>query len=108
MCDKSLHAIVKHLKSIKNHVLENDFDSQEAEIYFFRHIKPKFTSKLIYVKKVRKIETRKPIGSKEKQIKYLKRELNKLNIHFNDNQYFYNYIRSRDRLLDDKILISNK
>ncbi|WP_175460266.1 RteC domain-containing protein [Flavobacterium frigoris] len=68
---------------------KNDKD----KIHFFKIIKPKFTSKLIYFKKVRKLETRKSLGSKRIQREYLDSELNKLNINFTENIEFYNYYR---------------
>ena len=107
MCDKSLETIVVHLQQLKTYVLNNQFENQEEEIYFFKIIKPKFTSKLLYFDKIRKLESRKPIGSKKSQIEYFNSELNKLNVFFNENLEFYNYYRLGSIFLDDKIFIRN-
>jgi hypothetical protein len=105
MCDKSIEEVVYHLKQLKDYVLANQFETQEDEIKFFKHTKPKFLSKLIYFKKIRKLETRKPVGSEKKQRKYLNKELNKLNIFFSENIDFYNYYRLGSNFLDHKIFI---
>jgi hypothetical protein len=62
MCDKSIECIVKHLKVLKEPVLQYEFQNTEDEIQFFKIIKPEFTSKLIYFKKVRKLESCIPLG----------------------------------------------
>jgi hypothetical protein len=107
MCEKSIETIVKHFKILKSFVLENEFENDKDEIHFFKIIKPKFTSKLIYFKKVRKLETRKPLGSKRIQREYLDSELNKLNINFTENIEFYNYYRLGGEFIDSKIFIRN-
>lgn len=107
MCDKSLEQIIHHLLKLKEYVLLNQFESQEEEIHFFKIIKPKFTSKLLYFDKIRKIESRKPIGSKIKKLKYLNNELNKLDVYFSENLEFYNYYRLGSDFVDDKIYIRN-
>lgn len=105
MCDKSIQAVVYHLKQLKDYVLTNQFKNTEEEIKFFKHIKPKFLSKLIYFKQIRKLETLKPLGSKKKQRKYFDKELNKLNVFFSENIDFYNYYRLGSNFLDHKIFI---
>ncbi len=107
MCDKSLETIIQHLQQLKGYVLNNQFENQEEEIHFFKIIKPKFTSKLLYFGKIRKLETRKPIGSRNIQLEYLNNELNKLNIFFCENLEFYNYYRLGSDFVDDKIFIRN-
>jgi hypothetical protein len=105
MCNKAIEAVVNHLKQLKEYVLANQFETQEDEIKFFKHIKPKFISKLIYYKKIRKLETRKPVGCEKIQREYLDNELNKLNIYFIENLEFYNYYRLGSDFIDSKIFI---
>ena len=107
MCEKSIEATEKHLKVLKSFVLTNEFESLENEILFFKTLKPKFTSKLIYYKKVRRLESRKPHGGKKIIREYLENELNKLNIYFSDNLEFYNYYRVGSNFIDNKIFIRN-
>ncbi|MGO4904102.1 RteC domain-containing protein [Flavobacterium sp. W20_MBD1_R3] len=105
MSDKSIETIVKYLQILKNYILDNEFPIKEDEIHFFKYIKPKFSSKLIYFNKVRKLESYKPLGSKRIQRDYLDNELNKLNIYFSENTEFYNYYRLGGQSFDNKIFI---
>lgn len=107
MCEKSTETTVKYLCELKTFILDNGFDSDESEILFFKTIKPKFTSKLIYFKKVRNLESRKPLGSKRVIRKYLDNELFKLNNYFSENMEFYNYYRQGSDFVDNKIFKRN-
>lgn len=107
MSDKSIEITVNYLQSLKKYILENEFQSQENEIHFFKCIKPKFSSKLIYYSKIRKLESYKPLGSKRIQREYLDHELNKLNIYFSENTEFYNYYRLGGNSFDKKIFLRN-
>lgn len=62
ICDKSIECIAIHLKVLKEHVLQHQFQSIEDEVKFFKIIKPKFSSKLISFKK---LETCNPMGGKK-------------------------------------------
>jgi len=106
-CEKSIQTTAKALVEVKSFVLEKGFDSTEDEILFFKTIKPKFTSKLIYFKKVRNLESRKPLGSRRIIREYLDSELNKLNNYFTENMEFYNYYRMGNNFLDPKIFTRN-
>jgi hypothetical protein len=107
MSDKSIETSVTYLQILKNYSLDNEFQTKENEIYFFKNIKPKFSSKLIYFNKIRKLESYKPLGSKRIQRDYLENELNKLNICFGENTEFYNYYRLGGQSLDNKFFIRN-
>ena len=107
MSDKSIETTVKYLQALKTYILENEFPNAEDEIHFFKCIKPKFSSKLIYYHKIRKLEAHKPIGSKRIQRSYLENELNKLNIYFSENTEFYNYYRLGGNSFDNKIFTRN-
>lgn len=105
MCDKSIESIVKQLRILKNQVLDQQFKSTDDEIMFFKNIKPKFTSKMIYFKKIRKLEASKPLGGRKTQREYYDNELSKLNSYFSDNFEFYNYYRLGSNFLDNKLFI---
>jgi hypothetical protein len=107
MSDKSISITFKYLLTLKRHILENEFESQEDEIYFFKCMKPKFSSKLIYYGKIRKLESYKPLGSKRIQRDYLDHELNKLNIYFSENTEFYNYFRLGENTFDKQLFLRN-
>lgn len=108
---RSENAIAIIIKSIEK--LRIIFDkerklSQEMEIDFFKNIKPKFTSKLIYYNAIYKIETRKPHGGERIIKKYLNNELDKLKKYFDNNLDFYKYYRTGSNYLDHKYFTRGK
>lgn len=105
MCDKSIEKIVLHLEKLKNFLITSKFVDEDEEIHFFKNIKPKFTSKLIYFKKVKNLETRKPTGSRKMQREYLDNELDKLNIYFSENLEFFNYYRTGAIFVDKNLFV---
>lgn len=61
-CEKAIEIIIVSIQKLKILFLKEKFKNQEQEIDFFKNIKPKFTSKLIYYNVIFKIETKKPHG----------------------------------------------
>jgi len=82
-------------KWLKNHLFEN----QEEEIYFFKELKPKLFSKLIYHKKILKIETNKP-SSKKQACKFYEKELVNIFTYTKNNKNLYEYFRSKSSFND--------
>lgn len=105
--ERSIDAILRSIDALKNHLLSHPFESIAEEVLFFKQIKPKFTSKLIYNIELLKIESRRPIGSFKAQQKYLLKQLAKLESFFEDNIEFYQYYRSGNTFLDDKYFVRN-
>jgi hypothetical protein len=93
IAEKGIDATKSALLKIRILVLENDFDTKESEIDFFKNIKPQVYSKLIYYVKLFNIESKRPRGSKKSQAKYLNNHIDRLQAFFNDNLEFYHYFR---------------
>ena len=93
------------LLKMKELVSENDFLDKESEIHFFKHVKPKVYSKLIFYLKLLKIETHKPSFPRENQIQYLVTILKDLQALYEDNTEFYHYYRLNQTYLDDKYFL---
>jgi len=53
------------LSKLRAFILNYTFKNEEEEILFFKDIKPKIFSKLIYHVKINNIEGKKPLGSFE-------------------------------------------
>ena len=51
-CEKAIEITLKAKENLKNVVIKSQFKSQNEEIYFFKEIKPQFTSKIIYYKPI--------------------------------------------------------
>ncbi len=61
----SIKVILATMAKLKKFILRYKFSNEEEEIYFFKNIKPKFSSKLIYFNRIYNIETKKPYGGKK-------------------------------------------
>ncbi|MGB3342813.1 MAG: RteC domain-containing protein [Aequorivita sp.] len=106
--EKGIQLTKKSLKLIRNLVVEEGFTSKENEINFFKKIKPRVYSKLIYYVKLFNIESKRPRGSNKSQIKYLNCHIDRLQTYFNDNLDFYHYYRRDATILDEQYFLRGK
>lgn len=100
--------VAKCLCDVKEYVQKRGFKNVDAEIHFFKYLKPVILSKLIYYNAIYKIETKKPFGGEKTIKKYLNRELEKLKRYFNNNLDFYKYYRTNSTYLDDTYFIRGR
>ncbi|WP_345742776.1 RteC domain-containing protein [Aquimarina aggregata] len=96
------------LKNIRALIVDSEFDSAQEEIQFFKEVKPKIYSKLIYFVRLFSIESKRPRGSNKNQIKYLNNHIDKLQVYFNDNLEFYHYYRRNATSLDEQYFLRGK
>ena len=82
------------------------FKSEMDEIFFFKIIKPKFFSKLIYYRKVYNIEMMRPNGQDCVLKNYFINELNQLENFYNKNIDFYKYYRSGSTHLELRFIMN--
>lgn len=107
-CESAISIIVYSIEKLKIIFEKEKLKSQDIEIDFFKNIKPKFTSKLIYYNAIFKIETKKPHGGERILKKYLNNELEKLKRYFDSNLDFYRYYRTGSSYLDHKYFTRGK
>lgn len=104
--------VIKHtlenLSEAKNYIFGKGFMSQQEEIHFFKELKPKILSKLIYYNSVYRIETKKPNGGERIIRKYYNNELDKLKRYFDNNLEFYKYYRTGSTYLDKYYFVRGK
>ena len=105
--EMSIDMILQSIDDLKAKVKIKQFETIGEEILFFKQIKPKFTSKLIYNVELIKIEGKRPIGSVKAQGRYFAKQLGKLESYFDDNIDFYQYYRSGSTHLDEKYFLRN-
>lgn len=98
---KSFVCISNALKQLKAFVFEYKFFNEQEEILFFKKQKPELYSKSIFYKKIAEIESLRPIGCHEEQDVYLRTELKKLTLFFNEHKDFYKYYRTESTYFDD-------
>ncbi|APT23120.1 RteC domain-containing protein [Flavobacterium columnare] len=107
-CEKAIEIILISITNLEKAIQKNNFKSVSEEIDFFKNIKPRFTSKLIYYNAIFKIETKKPHGGERILKKYLNNELDKLKRYFDNNLDFYKYYRTGSNYLDHKYFTRGK
>lgn len=105
---KSILCINSSLTKLRTFILNYTFNNEEEEILFFKDIKPRIFSQLIYHVKINNIEGKRPIGSFEIQQKYLMNELEELTLFFNSHIEFYRYYRTNSIFLDDKLFVRGR
>jgi hypothetical protein len=108
LAEQAIKNSVAVLDKLKTFFIKYKQLNKKEEIEFFRDIKPKFVSKLIYYNEIYSIETNKPFGSRKTMDKYYKAELNKLKVFFQQNLEFYRYYRTANNCLDNKYFIREK
>jgi hypothetical protein len=106
--EDAINIIINSIEKLKILFEKERIKSQEQEIDFFKNIKPRFTSKLIYYNAIFKIETKKPHGGERIIKKYLNNELEKLKRYFDNNLDFYKYYRTGSNYLDHKYFTRGK
>ena len=100
MTRESSAIILQFISRLKMFLNDYQFTSHQEEIYFFKSIKPKFISKLIYYQTIFKIQSRVPIGTSKDIRDYYLKELQKISDYLNINNDFYIYYRSNASSLD--------
>lgn len=101
----SISNVRSSLHSLKEYIGKHPFSGQEEEIYFFKHIKPKFYARQIYEVQLYKIEDSKPHGTAETLRKYYEAELNFIERFFQQNRFLYEYYRNGMTELDSLYFI---
>lgn len=96
-----LHVILKTLDSLKKIVIKHNFKSKSEEIYFFKKIKPQFTSKYLFYISILKMNSNKPVGGNSILENYYQSELDRIKMFFDDNVDFYKYHRTNSSYLDE-------
>lgn len=90
------------IRKLREDIVANGFLSKEQEIEFFKIIKPKFHSRLLFYWKIYTTELNRPTGSKEVVRDFLLKEFYKLKLFFESHTSFYHYYRSGDTSYDEQ------
>ncbi|QGY46491.1 hypothetical protein GM418_23355 [Maribellus comscasis] len=91
--EKAIGLCNKVILKLREMVFKNGFLNDAEEIYFFKHIKPKVFSKLIYYTEVFNIESHRPESEDADQIGYLKYMLQKHTKEIEEDKAFYQYYK---------------
>lgn len=104
----SVPICIKALEAIKKLTQKHGFNELKDEVFFFKHLKPKLSSKLIYYVQLFNIESRKPSGTAKLQKKYYIKQLKNINRFIEENLEFHQYYRSDSTFLDEKYFMRGK
>ena len=91
------NGFAKLKEAVSNYI----FPSTRDEIQFFKEIKPKLFSKLIFLRKTYQLELNNPVSSYETLKRYFEKELEQINDFCNKNADFIQYYRSGKTALDE-------
>lgn len=97
---RSYLAAEKAMVQLKSHIVTYSFTNAEEEINFFKILKPKFYSRLIYYVKVYEIEGQKTLRNTRSAKKYFNKYLASINRYTDEHLAFYKYINSGATYLD--------
>ena len=95
--DQSKHLVTyleDKLKELFSWLENHTFSSEENEIYFFKKLKYRLTSKYIYNHKIIEIESSAPSTNKKLKIKYYKEVIRNCHLESIKDKEFYKYYRS--------------
>ncbi len=95
------------LTAFKERIDKEDFETVEEEIAFFKETKPAVMSYLIYFTEVRSCEIRKPKAGVSFQVRFLEKELKKVNKFFYRNIDFAHYMELGHTYLDHQLFTRN-
>jgi hypothetical protein len=88
-------------------VERDDFENSQFEISFFKNIKVIPMSYLIYFSEVKACELKKPKAGVEFQIRFLEKEIKKINKFFSKNSDFVHYMEQGHTYLDHQFFTRN-
>jgi len=79
---------------------KNCFSNKEEEIYFFKYTKPFISGRLKFFAKLQQFQMERPKADDQKQEKYIRQTIKKLENHKKKNLHFWKYVRRRQTSLD--------
>lgn len=99
-CKSAIGIIRNALEELRHLVLENGFVSDEEEIFFFKNVKGSIVQQLIYHTDLLMIESRRPPGNKEFNVRYYNQELDRMNRFCVENTAYWQYLITGATSLD--------
>lgn len=101
----SSSAILQVMSTLKEYITNYKFTDKADEINFFKNIKPRFLSNLIYYRKAFEMQSHLPLSSVEDETNFYLKELNKISEYQKDNKEFLSYYRANSTFFDEVYFI---
>lgn len=102
-----IEVIKSHTYGLKNFLYQYTFKSQQEEIEFFKHIKPRFVSLLLFHNELFEIEISKPL-EKDGILKHYHDAIAKVQVYINSNLELFKYYYFGSTNLDSKYFLSDR
>jgi hypothetical protein len=106
--EELLQLIRQAVTRLKQQVIHHSFADEQEEIRFFKEIKPKFTSLLIFHARMALIELKKPLGSLEDLRRHYENELLLIRVFYDHHVQLYQYLLSGATYLDSRLFVRGK
>lgn len=97
---QTIVCVESYISELKGFIINYAFKDIDEEIDFFKHIKPALVSKLLFLRKLFKLQIVTSFNSSSAVQKQFDRKLSKLESFVNSHQEFYRYIHSNATHLD--------
>lgn len=97
----------RSLSILQDMVEKDDFEMSSMEIIFFKNVKVIPMSYLIYFSEIRACEIEKPKAGIEYQLRFLEKEIKKINKFFSKNNDFVHYMEQGHNYLDHQFFTRN-
>lgn len=104
----SVELVTDTLRHLREHFAGYSWDDPREEIMFFKHVKPRFQSRLIYYLKVFHLESHSVALAPDAFKAFLKAELDQIKQFFSRNQAFYQYYKTGAKYLDEWFFLRNQ
>ena len=105
LSEQSIILCKQVLQKLRIEVISKTFNSDSDEIQFYKYIKPKVLSNLIFYVKRLHIEGKRPKEGKKEKVKFLKKHITFLQKYFNNNLEFYHYYKSKASHFDTQYFL---
>lgn len=104
----AIGVVTDKMRRLREHFMENKFAQKKDEIEFFKSLKPRFASRLVYYNEIFNIETGRPAIAGKPLRRYYRLELEKIEQFFGENMEFYRYCRAGCSHLDKKYFLRGR
>lgn len=102
----SLACTVTAMTELQSWIRSHPFEDDNAEIYFFKHVKPRFQSWHIYIVELYHMVDMIPVSTDQVIKKYYLNELKVINRFFKRHAFYYQYYQSAEHTRDADFFLS--
>jgi hypothetical protein len=101
----SIFVVTGKMNVLRKFVSDHPFETQDEEIHFFKHIKPRFYCWYVYLLEEHAVVSAEPNGPDQEVRDYYLRELSFIRRYFSQNEFLYQYYLNEETVKDDKYFL---